>query len=410
MPKKATELSAVAVRRLTKPGLYPVGGVAGLCLQVKDSGARSWILRATVGVKRRDMGLGGFPDVQLADAREAARRTREKIIQGIDPVGERQAARAALMSAQVTRLTFDEAARRYVASKSLEFRNPKHAKQWSATLETYASPVIGSLSVADVELRHLVQILQPIWSGKTETASRLRGRIENVLAWATVSGFRSGDNPARWRGHLDAVLPAPGKVRKVKHHAALPWSEVPAFMKKLRAREGMGARCLEFAILTAARSGEVRLATWDEIDLKGKVWTVPADRMKAGRDHRVPLSADAIKLLKALPHFEGCAYVFPSSRNGPLSDATLSALLDRMAVPVVPHGFRSTFRDWTAERTAYPRDVAEMALAHTIGDKVEAAYRRGDLLAKRTRLMAEWARFLSTPLRKASVTSIGRAR
>lgn len=411
MPKKARELSATAVRRLARPGLHPVGGVAGLALQVRDTGARSWILRATVGERRRDIGLGGFPDVPLAQARDRARDAREQIGRGIDPVGERQSARVALMSAQSTRITFDQAARRYVSSKSLEFKNHKHAKQWSATLKTYASPGIGTLPVADVELRHIVQILEPIWTTKTETASRLRGRIENVLAWATVSGFRHGDNPARWKGHLDAVLPKKSKVHTVKHHEAMPWADLPAFMVALRARtESTAARCLEFAILTATRSGEARLATWAEMDLKAAVWEIPGARMKAGRTHRVPLSPDAVKLLKALPKFKDSPYVFAAPRGGPLSDAALSALLDRMKVAAVPHGFRSTFRDWVSERTAFPRDVAEMALAHTIGDKVEAAYRRGELMAKRTRLMAQWATFLSTPISKASVSNIRRNR
>lgn len=395
-PKKAKELTALEVKRLTKPGLHAVGGVAGLYLQVTHSGARSWILRATVGKRRRDIGLGGYPDVPLAQAREKAREARELIKQGIDPVEQRKAARTALIAAQASRITFDQAAARFLSSKRHEFKNAKHAAQWESTLKTYASPIIGRLPVSEVELPHIVEILEPIWTTKTETASRLRGRIEAVLAWATVAGYRSGDNPARWKGHLDAVLPKPSKVAKVKNHRALPIDDMGAFMVALRKREGMAAKALEFLILTAARSGEVRGATWDEIDLKAKVWTIPAERMKAGKEHRVPLSDPAVALLEALPRLAGSPYVFPSARGGMLSDMALSALMKRMAVDAVPHGFRSTFRDWCAERTNYPREVAEMALAHTISDKVEAAYRRGDLFEKRRRLMADWARFCDT--------------
>ena len=245
-------------------------------------------------------------------------------------------------------------------------------------------------------LSHVVKILEPIWNTKTETATRLRGRIESVLDWATVRGFRHGENPARWKGHLDKILPKPSKVTKVEHHVALPVDDIGAFMAELRKREGVAARALEFAILTAARSGEVRGATWSEIDLDSGVWIIPGERMKAGREHRVPLSEGAIKLLQALPRFGHTDLVFVAPRGGMLSDMTMTAVMRRMEVDAVPHGFRSTFRDWAAERTAYPRDVAEMALAHTIGDKVEAAYRRGDLFEKRCRMMADWAAFCNT--------------
>jgi integrase len=253
--------------------------------------------------------------------------------------------------------------------------------------------VIGPLLVRDVELPQIKAVLDPIWTTKTETASRLRGRIESVLNWAAANGYRSGLNPARWRGHLDKLLAKPSKVAKVVHHAAMPLSEVGAFMVKLRAAEGMGARALEFAILTAARSGEVRGATWAEVDTNDAVWIVPAERMKAGREHRVPLSPAAVKLLKVLPRMAGTNLVFPAPRGGVLSDMTLGAVLRRMDVGAVPHGFRSTFRDWCSERTSYPHQIAEMALAHTIGNKVEAAYRRGDLFDKRRKLMSEWATF-----------------
>lgn len=397
MPKKAKDLSAVEVGRLKVPGLHFVGGVRGLALQVAPGGARTWVLRFSIAGKRRDMGLGGFPEIGLADARTKAREARAKADQGIDPILHRQEARSALRASAAAAKTFAECVTGYVEAKSAEWRNPKHRQQWSATLEQYANPVIGSLLVRDVTLTHVLKILEPIWTTKTETASRVRGRIESVLNWATVRGYRSGENPARWRGHLDKLLAAPKKIAKVEHHAALDVNAVPGFMSALREQKGLGAKALEFLVLTAARSGEVRGATWDEIDLDNALWTIPAERMKAGKEHRVPLSPTAIKLLKALPRIDGTVLLFPSTKNTPLSDMTLTGVLRRMGVDAVPHGFRSTFRDWAAERTSFPRDVAEMALAHTIGDKVEAAYRRGDLFAKRVQMMAAWAKFCDTP-------------
>lgn len=394
MPVRARELSALEVGRLKSKGFYFVGGVAGLALQVTDKGGRSWILRIRVGDgKRRDIGLGGYPDVTLAQAREKARATRDEILRGVDPVEQRRAARLALIAQRGASMTFDEAARQFIDAKSAEWSNPKHVAQWSATLATYASPTIGKVQVSDVALPHIMTILEPIWTTKTETATRLRGRIESVLDWATVRGLRQGDNPARWKGHLDKLLAKPGKVARVEHHAALPYAGVAEFMKQLAKRDGMAARALEVLILTAARSGEIRGATWDEIDLEARTWVIPATRMKAGREHRVPLSAQVVTLLKALPRLADNPLVFPAPRGGVLSDMTLTALLRRMKVDVTAHGFRSTFRDWAAECTHYPRDVAEMALAHTIGDRVEAAYRRGDLFDKRRAMMDEWAAF-----------------
>lgn len=395
MPRKAPELSALAVKRLIQPGFYAVGGVAGLHLQVNDSGARSWILRATVGNKRRDIGLGGFPDVPLADAREKARQTRLQIEQGIDPVQARKEARSLLEAAQQAEISFEKSAKEYMASKGVEWKNAKHSQQWENTLATYAYPVIGKLQVKDIELSHVVKILEPIWLEKTETAKRLRGRIEAVLDWATVRGYRKGENPARWKGFLDTILPAPGKVAKRDHHKALSVDQVGQFMQDLQVRDGISARALEFLVLTAARSGEVRGATWDEIDLKKAIWTVPANRMKAGKEHRVPLSKKAVEILKNAPRFEGVDYCFPAPKGGQLSDMALTAVTRRMELEAVPHGFRSTFRDWAAERTNYPREIAEQALAHTIG-KVEAAYRRTDMLEKRRRMMEDWAGFCGT--------------
>jgi integrase len=350
-------------------------------------------LRATIGKKRRDIGLGSFPTVTLSQAREKAREYREAIWQGRDPVAERQAAQQALRASQEASLTFDQAVAAYLKNKRREFRNPKHIQQWENTLTHYASPIIGGLSVDQIELAHVVKVLEPIWQTKTETASRLRGRIEHVLNYAAVRGFRSNDNPARWRGNLDAVLPKPSKVKGGKHFKALPFADMPEFMANLRQRSGMTARALEFTILTAARSGEVRGATWDEIDLDNALWIIPGERMKGGREHRVPLTDGAARLLSNLPRMGETNLVFPAARGGKLSDMSLTSVLRRMEVDATVHGFRSTFRDWAAERTAYPNEVVEMCLAHAIGDKVEAAYRRGDLLQRRRRLMSDWEAF-----------------
>lgn len=409
MPKKARELSALDVKRLERPGRHAVGSVPGLLLCVKDSGSKSWILRTVVGTKRRNIGLGGYPEVSLAEAREQARRIKRQVKQGVDPVALRKSKRLALIRSQNGRLTFAEAAYMCHEKKASEFRNRKHKKQWISSLEAYAFPAIGRMAAEDVDLPDVLRVLEPIWTQKTETATRVRQRMEAVLSWATVSGYRKGDNPARWQGHLDAVLPKPSKLKKGKHHAALPWKEIGSFMADLRKREGIAARCLEFIILTAVRSGEARLATWDEIDLEAGTWTIPSERMKAGREHVVPLSEAVLSLLKALPVFEGSPYIFTAPRGGPLSDMTVSAVCRRMGVEAVPHGFRSTFRDWCAESTAFPGEVAEMALAHVIPNKAEAAYRRGDLLQKRRNLMEAWAEYCSRiPGKGAEVTPIRR--
>lgn len=402
MSRKAKQLSALEVGRLKQPGLWAVGGVSGLYLHVSDKGARSWILRATIGSKRRDMGLGGFPDVTLAGAYEKAREARAKIELGTDPILVRKQAQSELIAAQATELTFSKAATAYIDAHGDTWRNAKHRSQWANTLETYAAPLIGKMLVCDVNHTHILAVLEPIWKTKTETATRVRGRIESVLDWATVRGHRKGDNPARWKGHLDKLLPAPGKISKVEHHTALPIDAVGAFMQDLRKREGIAARALEFAILTAARSGEVRGMTRSELDLTAGVWVVPAERMKTGKEHRVPLTESAIRILNARSHQEGpdlkdTDLVFPAPRGGLLSDMTLVAVLRRMKVAAVPHGFRSTFRDWAAERTNYPRDMAEQALAHALTNEVEAAYRRGDMLEKRRDMMQAWANFCDIP-------------
>ena len=403
MASRAEELRALVVAQLTKPGLHFVGGVPGLALQVLPTGGRTWVLRMVIGDRRRDMGLGGFPGVTLADAKEAARIARAKVRAGIDPIEEARSNLSMLKAAQASALTFEDCAGRYIDAHESSWKNAKSAQQWRNTLATYAYPEMGSLLVRDVAMTHVLNVLEPIWHSKTETATRVRGRIESVLDWATARGYREGLNPARWKGHLDKVLPAADKVAKTTHHPALPVSDLGAFMKELRQIQGMGARALEFAILTAARSGEVRGATWAEIDTQAAVWTVPGERMKMKKEHRVPLSPAALALLESLPRMADTPFVFPALRGGMLSDMTLTAVIRRLKAPAVPHGFRSTFRDWAAERTSHPRDAAEMALAHAIGDKVEAAYRRGDLFNKRARMMNDWAAFCARVETKGTV-------
>jgi integrase len=409
MPKKAKEFSALDVKRLIKPGRYAVGVIPGLLFVVKPSGARSWVLRVVVGNKRRNIGLGGYPEISLAKARERAREAKELIMQGIDPVEQKKAIKAALRASQNGRLTFTEASRKCHEKKLFEFRNKKHSKQWISTIEKYAFPIIGNMAVEDIKLSHILQILQPIWTDKTETATRLRQRLEQVFNWATISGYRRGDNPARWKGHLEAILPIPNKIKKVRHMPALPWKDIGAFMAELRKREGIGARALEFIILTACRSGEVRLATWDEIDFGAKIWIIPAERTKTHNEHKIPLVNEALNLLMNLPRFQGSKLIFTAPRGGPLSDMSISAVCKRMNVKAVPHGFRSTFRDWAAENTNYPREVAEQALGHSISNAVEAAYRRGDLFKKRQRMMEAWAGYCNKSQdTRATVTPIRR--
>ncbi len=354
MPKIAKEMSAMAVSRLAEPGLYFVGGVKGLALRVYREGGRCWVLRLTIAGHRRDMGMGGFPTVTLAQAREAARQIHAQVRDGINPLAQRQEAQSALRASMACALTFRECAKAYIKAHSTTWRNAKHQQQWANTLEKYAYPKIGDILVKDIAKEHVLAVLEPIWTTKTETATRIRSRMELVLSYAMQANYRPESlNPARWRGGLDKLLPAPNKVTKVDHHAALSVSEAPSFMARLRAANGFGARALEFVVLTAARSGEVRGATWDEIDIQQKIWVIPGERMKAGREHRVPLSAPALAILHAMQAFatgQAQDLVFKSTRGGPLSDMTLTAVMRRMKVPAVPHGFRSTFRDWACWR------------------------------------------------------------
>lgn len=409
MPKIAKELGALAVSRLTQPGRHMVGHVAGLALQVGQTGARSWILRAVVGGKRRDIGLGAYPAVTLKEAHEKAQSKRTDIEAGIDPVLARKEAASRLRANQALEITFEAAAKRFILSKSAEWSNAKHSDQWTNTLTQYAYPSLGKMMVRHITREHILQVLEPIWVTKTETASRVRGRVENVLDWARVKGYRSGDNPAAWRGNLDHLLSRPSKTKQVRNHPALPINKMGDFIQGLRSIDTTAARCLEFLILTAARSGEARGAAWTEIDLANGIWSVPAARMKAKKEHRVPLSKAAIVLLNNMPRVEGCDFVFPSTKKCVLSDMTLLAILRRAELDATPHGFRSTFRDWAGEHTNYPRELAEVALAHVKGDMSEAAYWRGDVLERRRRLMSDWAGFIGTPLPKGAVIPLQRS-
>lgn len=404
MAKRFDRLPAVAVTK-AKIGMHADGG--GLYLQVTSDAARSWIFRYTLNGVSREMGLGSAFTFGLADARAKARDCRQLCHDGIDPIEARDKRRALQLTEAAKGETFARCAAAYIDAHRAGWRNGKHAEQWANTLGTYVEPVFGALPAAAIDTAMVVKVLEPIWTAKPETASRVRGRIEAVLDWATARGYRQGENPARWRGHLDKLLPARSKVRRVRHHAALPYDELPDFMRELHQQEGEGAKALEFLILTAARTGEVIGAREAEVNRREKIWTIPADRIKGGRDHRVPLSTPAMALLR--DGGDAGAFVFTGGKEGQgLSNMALLALLERMGrSDLTSHGFRSTFRDWAAERTNYPNHVVEMALAHAVGDKVEAAYRRGDLFEKRRRLMAEWARFCATPTRSGDkVTAI----
>src|SRR6516164_1774875 len=401
MARQIERLTALKVEaKELAPGMYPDG--AGLYLRVTPDGARNWVFRYMLDRKPHWMGLGPLSLYSLADVRVMAQDARRKRHEGIDPIEARRAARAQRRLDSAKAVTFKQCAESYIASHRAGWRNEKHKYQWSATLNAYVYPVIGALPVQTVDIGLVRRVLEPIWTTKPETASRVRQRIEKILDFAKVCGYRDGENPARWRGHLDNVLPARARVRVVEHHAALPYAELPAFLVNLRSREAIAARALEFLVLTAARTGEVIGARWDEIDLLDKTWTVPARRMKAHREHRVPLSARALAILQEMQAAregdDDNAFVFPGPKGGkPLSNMAFLMLLRRMELKdLTVHGFRATFKTWASERTPFQNEIAEAALAHIIGDKVEQAYRRGDLFEKRRRLMQQWATFCNT--------------
>jgi integrase len=411
------KLSAVEVTKATGPAVLHDGG--GLYLRVSATGAKSWVFRFQLDGRRRDMGLGPFPDISLAEARGKAADHRKQRHEGIDPLEAKVARRQALRVSVAKGRTFHECAVEFIEKNRAGWRNAKHRQQWENTLATYVYPTFGELPVSAIDAGLVVQVLDPIWAEKPETASRVRGRIEAVLDAATVRGFRQGPNPAQWKGNLAHVLPAPAKMRNVAHHAALPFDEMPEFLAALRGRNGMAARALEFTALTAARTGEALGSRWGEIDVHAKVWTIPAARMKAGREHRVPLSDAALEVLAQVRQLAlqengepaSAAPVFPGPRRAlPMSNMTMLMLLRRMKRDdLTAHGFRSSFSDWAAECTTHPREVVEMALAHAIGNKVEAAYRRGDLFEKRRQLMEAWGRFCTTSPTTAEVVALVQA-
>lgn len=378
-----------------EPGKHEDGG--GLRLVVSEGGAKKWVLRFTLRSKRREMGLGSFPDTGLAEARRKAENYRKLAKEGTDPIHARE-----LETQQQATPTFTNCAARYIQSHRRSWRNAKHSRQWVSTLKTYATPVIGELPVDEIDTHQILNILSPIWVTKTETAKRVQGRIENVLDFASAHKYRDEANPARWRGHLDKLLPKPSKVQKVAHHPAMPYEQVAAFMGAMQDYKSMSSKALQLLILTATRTSEVLNAEWHEIDLVNATWTIPAKRMKASREHRIPLSHQALLLISNLPNVKVNSFVFPGMKPGrPLSNMSLLQFMRGLGYGpsgdkgnYVPHGFRSSFRDWTGEVTSYPRDVAEMALAHTIENKVEAAYRRGDLFDKRRAMMQDWADYI----------------
>jgi integrase len=425
MPKIAKPLNDMQVRRITRVGWHAVGGVAGLLLQVRrptKEGAqipRSWILRVKVGDDRQPIGLGSYPQVSLAEAREQAKKLVIEAKQGVNLKAKKRAERSALLSAASKNKTFRECAEAYIEAHSSDYSSDKHRKQWPSTLTAYAYPIIGNMMVAEINMRDVLTVLNQetnvtetekgkLWYVKTETAKRLLGRIKTVLDYATVNEYRAGTNPAQWTGYLSTQLPSPKKLQKVEHHPAVPYQMVGDFISKLRKNDSISARAVEFLILTAVRSGSVRMAEWFEIDFDKALWIIPAEHTKARQEHRVPLQPQAITLLKSLPVMAGSNFIFPSPKGKALSDMALSQLMRGMrergeiTVDAVPHGFRSTFRDWAAEQTAYPDEIRKAASGHTVGDAVKEAYQRTDLLDKRRNLMNEWAKFLNQPSVKQS--------
>lgn len=389
MARTLNRLSTLKVTRAKRPGMHADGGC--LYLRVATGGSRQWIFRYTAGGRLRDMGLGSVSTFSLSEARERARDARKLLADGIDPISAKRARSTALLAADAKAMTFAQCATAYIASHEAGWSNALHRSQWTNTLTQHVHPVIGPLPVAAIDTALVMRTLEPIWTKIPETAARVRGRIEAILDWARVSGFRAGENPARWRGHLDHLLPAKSRVQKIEHHAALAYTQVGEFMAKLRKRTGVSARVLELLTLTAGRLGEVRGATWPEIDLAAKVWVVPGGRMKSGKEHRVPLSPPAVAVLHEMAAIRESDHVFPGVR-GPIGGSAPLMLMKELTGTTV-HGLRSTFRDWAAERTNFPREVAELALAHAVGSDVERAYQRGDLFEKRRALMGAWAQY-----------------
>jgi integrase len=438
MSRGIQKLSALGVARATKIGLYGDGG--NLFLRVGTGAAKSWVFRYMVAGQTHEAGLGSAITFSLKEARERARRYRQMLADGIDPIAQRQKKRDEQRLEAAKAMSFRQAAESFIKAKSSEWTNANHAAQWSSTLETYVYPIIGDLPVARIDTGLVLKVIEPIWAAKPETASRVRGRIGSVLDWATSREYRSGENPARWKGHLENSLPkvakAKAKVRREtgrdEHHAALPYSEIAVFLAELRQQPGIAPRALEFLILTAARTREVLGAKWDEIsrfheaglsnkikgnditvkdDLAAKLWTVPGDRMKAGNEHRVPMSDAALAIVGEMAAIRESDFVFPGGRaKRPLGKMAMMRVLARMGrSDLTVHGFRSTFSDWVAEQTNFPSEVREMALAHAVGDKVEAAYRRGDLFEKRRALASAWARYCSMPAGGGAVVPMRRS-
>ena len=407
MAKTVKRLKDLQIRRLSQPGSYPDG--EGLYLQVRTSGAKDWFYRYEVDGKGRKRGLGSYPTISLEQARDDALECRQLRQQGIDPVDYAKAQRQKEALDEAKSFTFKECALAYINSHNRGWKNRKHESQWRNTLDTYAYPTIGDIGVQDIDIGLVMDVLEPIWYEKTETASRVRQRIENILDWATVKKYRSGDNPALWRGRLDKLLPKRVKVQKPVHFPAMDYRELPEYFQALRKRDSVATRALAFTILTAARNGEARAVTSDELDIKGKVWTIPDSRMKADREHRVPLSAEALKIIKEMEPFKRHAdnFIFPGQAHAkPISEASLLKVVKQQDKTLTVHGFRSSFRDWCAEQTSFPREVAEAALAHSVRDKTEAAYQRGDLFEKRRELMDQWAQYCLKGKGKARVVPI----
>jgi len=402
MPKIAKPLGALAVKNLVHEGLHAVGGVSGLYLSVNSNGARSWILRTKIGNRRSDIGLGSYPAVSLAMAHSKATEAKESIKKGLDPIAEKK------LRKNLVEWTFERCANEYIKLHRQGWKNDKHAQQWENTLTTYAFPSIGSMHVGDISVSNVLAVIEPYWLSKNETMSRVRNRIELVLSWAAIRGYRSRENPAAWRGNLAGTLPKPSKVHKSKPHKSLPFEQINDFIKRLRASDSMSVMCLEWLIFTGARSSEAREAKWSEINIKEKIWVIPAERMKGAREHRVPLSDSCLRLLKKIPKFEGNDYVFQGKEGKPLSDMALTMLMRGLNVDAVPHGFRTTFISWASERTSYPEELREISISHRVTNKTQAAYQRGDLFDRRRALMRDWGNFIESGNTSSKVIQLNR--